>query len=59
MQRGIPVDVKLPATKPVGVSGLTELELDAELEKGYADFIKGNTKSALKAFSDIHKDYGI
>jgi len=56
MQRGIPFDVKLPVTKPVGASGLTELELNAELEKGYADFIKGNTKPASKAFSDIRKD---
>lgn len=28
MQRGIPFDVKLPATKPIGVSSLTESELD-------------------------------
>jgi DNA-damage-inducible protein J len=59
MQRGIPFDVKLPATKPVGVSGLTESELDAELEKGFADLAKGNTKPAEKAFSDIRRDYGI
>lgn len=55
MQRGIPFDVKLPATKPVGVSGLTECELDTELKKGFADLVNGNTKSAEKAFSDIHK----
>ena len=59
MQRGIPFDVKLPATKPVGVSGLTESELNAELEKGFADWLRGNTKPAEKAFSEIHKDYGI
>ena len=35
MQRGIPFDVKLPSTKPVGVSALTESELNEELEKGY------------------------
>ncbi|QAT63134.1 MULTISPECIES: type II toxin-antitoxin system RelB/DinJ family antitoxin [Tissierellales] len=59
MQRGIPFDVKLPATKPVGTAGLTEKELNAELEEGYADFVQGNTKSAEKTFSDIRKDYEI
>lgn len=59
MQRGIPFDVKLPATKPVGVSGLTESKLDAELEKGFADLVRGNTKPAEKIFSDIRRDYGI
>lgn len=59
MQRGIPFDVKLTAIKPVALSDLTEIELNEELEKGYADFTKGNTKSAEKAFSDIRRDYGI
>lgn len=59
MQRGIPFDVKLPTTKPVGVSSLTESELDTELEKGFADLVRRNTKPAEKVFSDIRKDYGI
>ncbi|MEG6616504.1 type II toxin-antitoxin system RelB/DinJ family antitoxin [Peptococcaceae bacterium 1198_IL3148] len=59
MQRGIPFDVKLPATKPVGVSGLVESELNKELEKGFADLVRRNTKPAEKAFLDIRKDYGI
>ncbi len=56
MQRGIPFDIKLPTTKPMAVSGLTESELDAELEKGFADLVKGNIKPAAKAFSEIRKD---
>ena len=59
MQRGIPFDVKLPAKKPVGVAGLTESELNAELEKGFVDLVCGNTKPAASAFSDIRRDYGI
>ncbi|MGI5880258.1 MAG: type II toxin-antitoxin system RelB/DinJ family antitoxin [Syntrophomonadaceae bacterium] len=50
MQRGIPFDVKLPDPKPAGISSLTEAELDDELEKGYVDFIQGNTKPADKVF---------
>jgi DNA-damage-inducible protein J len=56
MQRGIPFDVKLPAKKPIEVAGLTEKELNAELEKGYMDFTQENIKPVDKAFSDIHED---
>jgi len=42
LRRGIPFDVMLPATRPLDISMLTEEELHAELEKGYADIKKGN-----------------
>ncbi|MGD6968312.1 type II toxin-antitoxin system RelB/DinJ family antitoxin [Rossellomorea vietnamensis] len=57
MQRGIPFDVKLPATKPLDSLSLTEEELNEELEKGYADFIKGKTKSLENALLEIRNDY--
>ena len=59
MQRGIPFDVKLPAAKPIALSGLSEIELNEELKKGYTDFTQGNTKPAEEAFSDIRRDFGI
>jgi DNA-damage-inducible protein J len=59
MQNGIPFDVKIPAKKPVEAANLTVAEFDAELEKGYADFVQENTKSATKAFSNIRRDYEI
>ena len=37
LNRGLPFEVKLPTAKPVNVAELSEIELDAELEKGYAD----------------------
>lgn len=59
MQRGLPFDVKLPAAKLPSIVDMTEEELNVELEKGYADFLKGNYKSAEQTFADIRKDYGI
>ena len=59
LQRGLPFDVKLPANAPVDVSKLTETELDAELEKGYADVKAGRTRDVGSAFADIRRDYGI
>lgn len=38
---------------------LTEAELNAELEKGYADMAAGRTKTVKQVFTDIRKDYGL
>ena len=59
LNRGLPFEVKIPTAKSVNVAELTEAELNAELEKGYADMVAGRTKPARQAFADIRKDYGI
>lgn len=59
LNRGLPFDVKIPTARPVDVAELTEVELNAELEKGYADMNAGKTKPARKAFASIRKDYGL
>ena len=45
LQRGLPFDVKIPSSRPVDMSSLSETELSAELEKGYADIKAGRTRS--------------
>lgn len=59
LHRGLPFEVKMPATRPLSVEELTETKLHAELEKGYSDMLEGKTKPARQAFSDIRKDYGV
>ena len=59
LQRGLPFEVKMPATGPPDASVLSDTEMDAELEKGYADMQAGRTKSAESVFSDIRKDYDL
>lgn len=59
LQRGLPFDVKLPSSRPVDMSALSESELNEELEKGYADIKTGRTKEANAAFADIRKDYNL
>ncbi len=59
LNRGLPFDVKIPTARPVDVAELTEAELNAELEKGYADMVAGKTKPARQAFASIRKDYGL
>ncbi|MGI6095640.1 MAG: type II toxin-antitoxin system RelB/DinJ family antitoxin [Lachnospiraceae bacterium] len=58
-QRGLPFDVKIPSSRPVDMSVLSEAELNAELEKGYADIKAGRTKEASAVFADIRKDYNL
>lgn len=59
LQRGLPFEVKIPAARTTDVSVLSDAEVDAELEKGYADMKGGRTKSAKSTFANIRKDYGI
>ena len=59
LQKGLPFEVKLPATHPVDISGLTEEQLSEELEKGYADITAGRTRAAKGVFEGIRKDYGV
>ena len=55
LQRGLPFDVKIPSSRPVDMSFLSE----AELEKGYADIKAGRTREANAVFADIRKDYNL
>lgn len=59
LQRGIPFDLKLPANHVPDLNVLTEEQLNAELEKGYADIAAGRTKAASMVFEKIRKDYGV
>lgn len=59
LQRGLPFEVKIPAARVKDVSAISDSEMDAELEKGYADMKAGRTKSAKSTFADIRKDYGL
>lgn len=59
LNRGLPFEVKIPAAKQLNMTEISDEELNAELEKGYADMIAGKTKSARQTFADIRKDYGI
>ena len=59
LHKGLPFEVKIPTARPLSVEELTETELYAEIEKGYADMLEGKTKPARQTFADIRKDYGL
>ncbi len=57
LQRGLPFAVKLPEMQPVDMSKLTAEQLDAEIEKGYADMQSGKVEDAAQAFVDLRAEY--
>ncbi len=59
LQRGMPFEVKLPAARPLDVSTMTNEQLHAELEKGFADIAAGHTRPASQVFDDIRRDFGV
>ena len=56
LQQGIPFDVKLPKASENSAKWSKE-RLDAELEKGYNDMLKGRTRPAAMVLSDVKKKY--
>ena len=59
LQRGIPFDVKLPASPVPDISKLTAEQLDIELEKGYADAVAGSGKPAREVFTELRKEFDL
>ena len=58
LQNGLPFEVKLPE-HPLDISRMTSAELDAELEKGYAEAKAGRTIPMEQAFANNRKEYGV
>ena len=58
LQKGLPFEVKLPE-HPLDISRITAEQLNAELEKGYADMRAGRAIPAAEVFADIRREYGV
>ena len=58
LQNGLPFEVKLPE-HPLDVSRMTATQLDAELEKDYADAKAGRTIPAEQVFANVRKEFGV
>ena len=51
--------MKLPARKPVTIGAMNAAEINAELEKGYADVVAGRLHDLDDVVADMQKEYGI
>ena len=55
INQAIPFELKLAPVKIKSVDTLTEVEFNAEIEKGYTDFLEGKGRPVKEVFSDIRK----
>ena len=46
LQRGIPFEIRLPASTPVAIGAMTQEQIDMELQKGIDDISAGRVVSA-------------
>lgn len=59
LQRGIPFELKLPQSKPLSVSTLTDEQFNSEIEKGLADLTAGRVVSAESVTDRMRQGYDI
>ena len=59
MQRGIPFEMKLPASAPLAYGNLTKEQFIAEIEKGMADIENGNVVYADEAESYMRQKFSL
>lgn len=58
IQRGIPFEMKLPASKPVVIGDLTKEQFDAEMQLGIDDINAGRVVSADDVEAEMRRLYG-
>jgi DNA-damage-inducible protein J len=56
INQAIPFELKLAPAKIKSVDTMTEAAFNAELEKGYADYLAGKGRPAKEVFSDMRKE---
>ena len=56
MHKGLPFEVKIPEPK-LDFSQLSTKEIDNELNKGYQEYLKGESIPAECVFAEIRKKY--
>lgn len=59
MHRGIPFDMRIPASVPLSVGSMTKEQFDAELQKGMDDIAAGRVVSADVVEAEMRSLYGV
>ncbi len=59
MQRGIPFDMKIPASVPVAFGSMTKEQFNMELQKGMDDIAAGRVISADAVEAEMKSLYGV
>ena len=59
MQRGIPFDMKIPASLPLAIGSMTKEQFDLELQKGMDDIAAGRVISADAVEAEMKSLYSV
>ena len=59
MQRGIPFEMKLPASVPAVIDSMTKEQFNVELQKGMDDIAAGRVISADAVEAEMKSLYGV
>ena len=59
LQRRLPLELKLPAEKPLNFEIMNKEEFNKEMKKGLKDIEESNVRPANEAFDAIREDYQI
>ena len=59
MQRGIPFDMKIPASLPLAIGSMTKEQFDLELQKGMDDIAAGRVISADVVEAEMKSLYSV
>ena len=59
MQRGIPFDMKIPASIPVAIGSMAKEQFDMELQKGMDDIAAGRVISADAVEAEMKSLYSV
>ncbi len=59
LTRGLPLDLRLPSSKPTAIGGMSRAELDVELMKGVESIKAGKSYTADEVDDVLAKEFGI
>ena len=59
LQRGIPFEMKLPASTPIAMGSLTNEQFDSEINKGLSDIKAGKVHTADFIEEEMKRDFGV
>lgn len=59
LTRGLPLDLHLPANKPVAIGEMSRAELDSELRKGVESLKSGKVYTADEVDARLAREFGI
>lgn len=59
LTRGLPLDLRLPSSKPTAIGSMSRAEIDAELKKGLESLKSGKSYTADEVDAELKREFGI